>query len=87
MAKVHITLVGGQPAPVYNGIIATQPDKVVFIYSDSSRDNAERISTEIQIPSERRKIDPVELNDIEKKVLQCAETYKNDDVYKHIKWN
>ncbi len=80
MAKVHITLVGGQPAPVYNGIIATQPDKVVFIYSDSSRDNAERISTEIQIPSERRKIDPVELNDIEKKVLQCAETYKNDDV-------
>lgn len=35
--KIHITLVGGQPAPVYNGIIATQPDKVVFIYSKDSR--------------------------------------------------
>lgn len=33
--KVHITLVGSQPAPVYHGIVATQPDKVIYIHSDS----------------------------------------------------
>lgn len=31
MTKVHITLVGGQPAPVYNGIVAMNSDKVVYI--------------------------------------------------------
>ena len=36
MAKIHITLVGGQPAPVYHGIVAIQPDKIVFIYSQES---------------------------------------------------
>ena len=41
--KVHITLVGGQPAPVYNGIVATRPDKVVFVYSNSE-DSIENIS-------------------------------------------
>ena len=82
--KVHITLVGGQPAPVYNGIIATQPEKVVFVYSDKSREVAERISKEVKLPSERRKVDPVDLNDIEKKVLQCAEQFKNDDVSVNI---
>lgn len=80
MAKIHITLVGGQPAPVYHGIVATQPDKVVFIYSDKTREVAERISAEVHISSERRKIDPVDLNDIEKKVTICAEQFKKDEV-------
>ena len=47
MAKVHITLVGGQPMPVYNGIAATSPDKLVFIYSESSSKQVEAIRTEI----------------------------------------
>ena len=67
--KVHITLVGGQPAPVYNGIVATEPDKVVYIYSDKTIEEAERISKEVQIPSEKCKLDPVDLNDIEKRML------------------
>lgn len=82
--KVHITLVGGQPAPVYHGIVATQPDKIVFVYSGESRDIAERISEEVKIPSERRKMDPVDLNDIEKKVNQCAEQFRNDEVSVNI---
>lgn len=82
--KVHITLVGGQPAPVYHGIVATQPDKIVFIYSGESRDIAERLSEEVRIPSERRKMDPVDLNDIENKVAQCAEKYKDDEVSVNI---
>lgn len=82
--KIHITLVGGQPAPVYNGIIATQPDKVVFIYSDNSQEIAARISDEINIPSERRLFDPIELSDIEDKVVQCAENYKDDEISVNI---
>lgn len=50
--KVHITLVGGQPAPVYQGIVATQPEKVIFVYSDKSYETAYRISKEVIIPSE-----------------------------------
>jgi len=82
--KVHITLVGGQPAPVYHGIVATQPDKVVLVYSDESRDIAERISQEINISSERRKMDPVDLNDIERKVMLCADKFKGDEVSVNI---
>ena len=83
--NVHITLVGGQPAPVYNGIVATQPDKVVFIYSEGTREAANRISDELKnIPSERRRLDPVDLNDIELKVLQCAEQFKGDTVTVNI---
>ena len=36
MSKVHITLVGGQPAPVYHGIVATQPDYVFYVCSKSA---------------------------------------------------
>ena len=83
--KVHITLVGGQPAPVYNGIVATQPDKIVFIYSDSTRETADRIADELKTTaSERRKFDPVDLNEIERKVLQCADKYKDDTVTVNI---
>lgn len=82
--KVHITLVGGQPAPVYNGIVATEPDKVVYIYSDKTIEEAERISNEVQIPSEKCKLDPVDLNDIEKKVTHCAEQYKDDEISVNI---
>ena len=52
--KVHITLVGGQPAPVYHGIVATQPDKVVFIYSESSRDAMEKVRSEIHMAEDKQ---------------------------------
>ena len=71
---------GGQTAPVYNGIIYTNPDKVVYIYSDGSKTQVEQIENEIKIQSEKRKFDPVDLNEIEKKVLQCKEIFKEDEV-------
>lgn len=43
MAKVHITLVGGQPEPVYKGIMHNRPDKVLFIYSSSTEKVVSRI--------------------------------------------
>lgn len=36
MSKVHIALVGGQPAPVYNAIKYIKPDIIIFIHSDIS---------------------------------------------------
>lgn len=50
MAKVHITLVGGQPVPVYHGIVATQPDRVVFIYSKNTAAVVDKLKSEINIP-------------------------------------
>lgn len=78
--NVHITLVGGQPAPVYHGIVYANPDKVVYFYSAETHEIAEQISNEVKIPSERRRIDPVNLNDIEKKVLLCKENFAKDTI-------
>ena len=52
MSTVHITLVGGQPAPVYNGIKATSPDKVIYIYSSDSRSIVDNIKSAVDIPCE-----------------------------------
>lgn len=41
--RVHNILFGGRLAPVYNGIVATQPDKVIFIYSAESRQAVEAV--------------------------------------------
>ena len=43
MAKVHITLVGGQPAPVYKGIIDQHPDAVILVCSNDSVELADNV--------------------------------------------
>ena len=43
MAKVHITLVGGQPAPVFQGIKYSNPDKIIYICSEESKKEIEII--------------------------------------------
>ena len=85
--KVHITLVGGQPMPVYHGIIASEPDKVIFIYSKNSKKVLNLIKPEVQtknIPFEEKEVDPIDLNDIREKVQACANTVKDDDVSVNI---
>ena len=42
--KVHITLVGGQQYPIYVGIKEANPDKLVMVCSEQSRNDAVRIS-------------------------------------------
>lgn len=83
--KIHITLVGGQPAPVYNGIIATQPDKVVFVYSDNSIRTVEMVRSVISLPVDD--IPPLHPTDPDK-ILECAnllaDKYKNDYVTLNI---
>lgn len=83
--KVHITLVGGQPAPVYHGIVATQPDKVVFIYSESSRDVVEKVRCEIHIAEDEQKpLDTTDPHLIMERAKALAEKYKEDEVTLNI---
>ncbi|MCR5496326.1 MAG: DUF1887 family protein [Paludibacteraceae bacterium] len=83
--KVHITLVGGQPAPVYHGIVATQPDKVVFIYSESSRDAVEKVRSEIHIVEDEQKpLDTTDPHLIMERAKALAEKYKEDEVTLNI---
>ena len=44
---LHIALVGGNPTPVYQGIVYTQPDKVILICSASTFSVAQNIKTEL----------------------------------------
>ena len=80
MSKIHITLVGGQPAPVYQGIIATTPDKIVYIYSQDSLPILNKLKSEIEITSEEYILDVTDPNKIKQCAEKLAEQYKADTV-------
>lgn len=83
--KVHITLVGGQPAPVYNAIVATQPNRVVFIYSDDSRRAVEAVKKEISIEiDEQEPLETTNPFEIMHRAEALAEKYKDDEVTLNI---
>ena len=84
MNKVHITLVGAQAAPVYNGIVATHPDEVVFIYSIDSMRSVDAVISEIDIPYEKILLSPIDPIEIKKKAVSLAEKYKDDKVTLNI---
>ena len=83
--KIHITLVGGQPAPVYNGIVATQPDKVVFIYSIESQNIVDAIKREIDIEiDEQTPLDTTNPQKILERANALADKYKDDEIILNI---
>lgn len=85
MAKIHITLVGGQPAPVYHGIVATKPDKVIFIYSDESRDVVDVLKKEINVlVEEQQPLDPTNPVEILCRAETLAKKYAEDEVTVNI---
>lgn len=84
MNKVHITLVGGQPAPVYYAIKNTNPDYIVYIYSHRSKKDLEMLKSEISIDSEEILLDPTDPNKIENCALKLAEKYAEDEVTVNI---
>lgn len=85
MAKIHITLVGGQPAPVYHGIVATKPDRIVFVYSDESREVVEVLKREIDIPiEEQQPLDPTNPAEILRRAETLVKKYENDEVTVNI---
>jgi len=85
MSKIHITLVGGQPAPVYHGIMATGPDKVVFIYSVSSRKALNALKNEIGIIAyEEIELDVTSPIKIKSCAERLAEQYCKDEITVNI---
>ena len=77
MKKVHITLVGGQPVPVYIGIKENgQAITVILVCSHQSRVEAERIKE--QFPKRNvliKECHPVKLDDIEKLANELFKDY------------
>lgn len=84
MSKIHITLVGGQPAPVYHGIVATRPDKIIYIHSSESRKALKALDLEITVPSEKIMLDVTLPNKIKECAEHLAEQYQNDEVTVNI---
>lgn len=85
MAKIHITLVGGQPAPVYNGIVATNPDKVVYIYSQGSLRVVETLRREIDLPEdEQEPLDTTDPQKIMERINSLKEKYADDEITLNI---
>ena len=48
MAKVHITLVGGQPTPVYQGVVLSTPDRIILICSGQTKNRAKEIQEQLK---------------------------------------
>ncbi|MEE1177951.1 MAG: DUF1887 family CARF protein [Paludibacteraceae bacterium] len=86
--KVHITLVGGQPAPVYNGIKADNPDKVIYVYSNDKQSlkslNSLRNEIKIEEAETLPPLSPTDPNEIENLVSYLAEKYKDDEIVVNI---
>lgn len=82
MRKVHITLVGGQPAPVYLGIKDDgKANTVVLVCSPQSRVEAERIKA--QFPKRQmiiRECHPVLLQDIEALAMALYEEFSDYEI-------
>lgn len=79
MKKIHITLVGGQPVPVYIGIKDDgQANTIVLVCSPQSRTEAERIKEQFPKRNILVKVcHPVELDDIEDLALELYKEYSD----------
>lgn len=87
MSKIHITLVGGQPAPVYHGIVATKPDYVFYVCSQS-RDSrrAQNILKKVlkKMPCGWYSLHPTDPVTIKSFTESLAERFKDDEVTVNI---
>lgn len=86
MKKIHITLVGAQPAPIYNGIIAISPHKIIYIYSQSknSRITLSTLKNELKIDADEIQLDVTNPTKIKYCAEQLAEIYKDHEVTVNI---
>jgi len=85
MSKVHITLVGGQPAPVYHGIVATEPDVVVYIYSQTTVPVVEKLRENLTVNEDRQ--EPLDATDpvaIMKRIVELQAKYASDEITLNI---
>ena len=87
MSKVHITLVGGQPAPIYHGIVATQPDYVFYVCSSSADSKrTQKVLKKVlkNMPCGWYFLSPTDPATIKAFAESLAERFKNDEVTVNI---
>jgi hypothetical protein len=82
--KLHISLVGGQTAPVYQGIIHANPDKVILIHSGDTLEQAERIKAEIVNEVELVQFSPVNLLEIYSKLKEIKSNINKDTILRGL---
>ena len=64
MKTIHIALVGGQTYPVYLAIANEKPDEVLYVHSNKTKAQAERIASMFDIPHDFVYLDPVDIDDV-----------------------
>ncbi len=85
MSRIHVTFVGSQPLPVYNGIRALSPDKVIFIYSEQTKNELDNLTSTISgIEYEKVRLSPTEPAEIETKAMELYARYKDNDITLNI---
>lgn len=85
MSKIHITLVGAQPMPIYLGIKYCKPDSIVFVHSQETLDVANRVKKEIDCKNiEMLPMKEVDLYKIYITANDLLKKYKNDEVTVNI---
>ena len=75
MTKLHIALVGGEPTPVYQGIVYANPDRVILICSEKTKNVAENICGQLsalQDVIEIRIFSDTDLHSMETSTAQLA---------------
>ena len=84
----HITLVGGQPIPEYTAIKALKPNKVIYIHSNSSKIEAQRIAKEFNdVESEYIELDPTDFSDIMPKLNELLKKMETENLLEEISIN
>ena len=80
MAKIYIALVGGQPYPVYLGLMDYAPDRVLLVHSEKSKKEAERIMSLCNIGDVQFcEILPVSLDDANRKIKKIKSKIQSSD--------
>ena len=83
MSKIHISLVGGQPTPIYQGILYTQPDFIHLICSKNSLEQAGVIRKELPIFSDKQvqitEISDSKVEDFERQLSEIVSRLNPED--------
>jgi len=82
--KVHITLVGGQTMPIYQGIQLSQPDTVVLICSKESKGAIEQSKLPQGMGLKTKVLSVNDMDEIKSNAHLCFEEYQNDEVSVNI---
>ena len=85
MSKIHITLVGGQAIPVYQGIMASNPEKIIFIHTSQSQEVVSRLKMIVKDKiTEFIRLSPTDPQKIRQCAQDLASKYAQDEVSLNI---